>query len=189
MIFGEKIRRLRERWQYYPIWRYLLNRTLFFLTSLWEESELAFFFHNSGHAIFFFSSKNNNLPVLLCFRVKSNRINAKAPRQMGWWWWWEGWKHRVNAKKERGRLSCHICWWQPFCPFLQILVVSLFSFLLLCLTSGLFYGCHLFIVIFPIFFILCSRSCTAAFAGQYKLQLFWIKIEYAIQVQTYGQKE
>jgi hypothetical protein len=29
----------------------------------------------------------------------------------------------------------------------------------------------------------------AAFAGQYKLQLFWIKIEYAIQVQKNAQKE
>jgi hypothetical protein len=27
----------------------------------------------------FFSSKNNNLSVLLCFRVKSNRVNATAP--------------------------------------------------------------------------------------------------------------
>jgi hypothetical protein len=74
-----------------------------------------------------------------------------------------------REKMERGRLGVHAKSFDGsnFVLFLPILAVSLFSFLLLCLTSGLFYGWHLFIVIFPIFFILCSNSCMAAFAGQY----------------------
>ncbi len=84
---------------------------------------------------------------------------------------WRLCQEKGQSAKKGARSQKNPARWQSWLSF-QIFPVSLYSFLLLnWMTSGLYYRCNIFLVAFPIFFVLCSTNGLAALAVQYESKL------------------
>ncbi len=131
---------------------------------------------NHGHDLRNPFPWNNDLSILLRFRVRFNNVDSSAPARSGVRGCLrvkmkknEGVRIgavkkggvRINVEKKREDGMAAILSLSPNLHFFTI-------FLLKCWLLAFCYGLHLFVVIFPIFFITCSNKGLAALAVHYK---------------------